>query len=399
MISDSKSHKLFISLILGLFVFLIAIFISAFWNQSGVINAIASYLMLGEPIIFLATIICIPISLKSLRRIERFVMWSVIINFVLAAVQKPLIDAGKLYAQGFNGTDGCGGVFFVSGAGNYVSASVSIAFALYYMANKKSVPVWMRFAMLLGAFWQVLFSDSKQLVLGYIIAWILLVLMKSSDFSKAIKLLIGMIISMLAFIWCVQNIEYFRAFQSWARPELYGADGEAWYAKFYSLRVILSKFGSPLNWLFGLGPGHTVSRLGGWFLQDYKDILAPLGATTTSIGLDSRAFIENYWLTSGSTLFSPIFGWAGVFGDLGLFGTISYMYMGYIVWKNLCFDDSLKVTLLYIFSLGFIFTQLEEPGYMISVAMLLGLAWHERRLKSDNRQLSTPVLPTDRVIY
>ena len=67
-------------------------------------------------------------------------MWSVLINFLLAAVQKPLIDAGKLNAQGFNGTDGCGGVFFVSGAGNYVSASVSLAFAIYFLISEKKLP-------------------------------------------------------------------------------------------------------------------------------------------------------------------------------------------------------------------------------------------------------------------
>ncbi|MEM7595498.1 MAG: hypothetical protein AAF383_29030, partial [Cyanobacteria bacterium P01_A01_bin.83] len=120
------------SLLWGLFIFWLAILSSALWNQAGFINAIASFMMLGEPMMFLIAIVCIPFSQESFSRIQRWFMASVVINFLLAAAQKPLIDAGKLNGHGFNGTDGCGGVFYVSGAGNYVSASVSIACALYF---------------------------------------------------------------------------------------------------------------------------------------------------------------------------------------------------------------------------------------------------------------------------
>jgi hypothetical protein len=37
--------------------------------------------------------------------------------------------------------------------------------------------------------------------------------------------------------------------------------------------------------------------------------------------------------------------------------------------------------LLSIGVIGFIFTQMEEPGYMISMAILIGLKWQEKRLQ------------------
>lgn len=377
-----EQNKLVSSLIKGLYVLLIAVFLSAFWNKAGLVNALFSFILLGEPIIFLAAFVCIPMTVKSFTRLKKWFVWSVAINFILAAIQKPLIDARLLYAEGFNGTDGCGGVFFVSGAGNYVSASVTVAFVLYLLFNYKNCPLWIRVASMTGTIWQILFSDSKQLVLAYAIAWILLIFLNTTkDLIKSIKLLFGMMVVGIAFYWCFQNVEAFSAFGSWARPELYQRDGEAWYAKFYSVRIILSEFSSPLNWLFGLGPGHTVSRLGAWFLKDYSDILTPLGATTNYIGSDAREFVKGFWLTLGSSLFSPIFGWAGIWGDLGLLGLGCYLYMARIVWTNFYLDDSLKITLLSIFVMGFIFTQLEEPGYMASIAMLIGISWQERRLK------------------
>ncbi len=380
---DRKQIAIAYAFLLGIFIFLFAVLASALWNNTGLINAIVSFMMLCEPFIFLLSIVCIPMSAKSITRIKKWLFWSVVINFVLAAVQKPLIDTGKLYAKGLNGTDGCGGVFFPTGAGNYVSASVSIAFALYFFTNEKTFPLWMRIGAVIAAFWQILFSDSKQLLLAYLIAWGLLILVNAQDIGKTIKLLSAIAIFGYGFLWCVQNLEAFAGFTAWARPELYGADGQAWYAKFYSVRSILSHDQSPLDWLFGLGPGHTVSRLGVWFLKDYWSILGPLGATTNPISQEAMEFCVSSWLCTGSSLFSPIFGWAGIWGDLGILGIAAYLFFSYLTWQNFGLDDSLKVTLLTVFVMGFIFTQMEEPGFMLSIALIIGLAWQERQLKKQ----------------
>ncbi len=382
---NSQQSMLVHSLLGGMLIFLIAILVSAIWNRAGFINAIISFMMLGEPMMFLVTIVCIPMSVKSFSRLKNWLMASVGINFLLAAAQKPLIDGGKIDAQGFDGTDGCGGVFFVSGAGNYVSASVSLAFALYFLANGKNFPLWVRVTTILAASWQLLFSDSKQLIFAYFLAWIILIIFNFKDVGKTIQLLLGIMITGMIFFWCVQNLEAFNAFTAWARPDLYGKNGDAWFTKLYSVKAILAEFKSPVNWLFGLGPGHTVSRLGAWFLQDYSLILKPLGATTTSIGVQSREFIESFWLATGSSLFSPVFGWAGIWGDLGLLGLGAYMYLASLIWQYFGVDNSLKITLLATLVLGFVFTQLEEPGYMLFLSMLLGLAWHERRLKFEQQ--------------
>jgi hypothetical protein len=375
-----KQISLSLSFIYGLLILFGVTIASAIVNNAGLINAIVSFMMLGEPFIFLLAFSCLPLSVESFTKLKLFLYGSTLINFLLAAVQKPLIDAGRLNAGNLDGTDGCGGVFFVSGAGNYVSATVSVMFALYFITMEKASPLWIRLGILLLSLWHILFSDSKQLILTFGVAWVLLILISSKDIFKTVKLLIGLILIGFIGVWLAQNVTEFQAYTAWARPELYGKDGLAWYAKFYSIRSILHQYQSPLNWLLGLGPGHTVSRLGAWFLRDYAAILGPLGSTRTPIGQESMDFIAGFWLTSGSSLFSPIFGWAGVWGDLGLLGIGSYLYLGYLVWKHFGIGDIFKVMLLSIFVIGFIFTQMEEPGYTVSLAMIIGLGWQKQRL-------------------
>jgi hypothetical protein len=382
-ITDPKQIALCFAYLRGLTILFGVTLASALLNQAGLINAIASFMMLGEPFMFLLAMTCIPVTSQIFTKMRNLLYWSVLINFVLASVQKPLIDAGKLNAQGLNGTDGCGGVFFVSVAGGYVSASVSIVFALYLLTSDRTKPLWLRIGVALAALWQLLYSDSKQLLLAYGVAWLLLVLLNSKDIVKTLKLAIGLAIIIFIGVWCATNLEEFKAYTAWARPELYGSDGDAWYAKFYSIHIILARYQSPLNWWLGLGPGHTVSRLGGWFIRDYAAILGPLGSTTTTVGQQTTEFSQSFWLTGGSTMFSPFWGWVGIWGDLGVLGLGAYLYLGYLTWRHFGWNDILKVNILNVFVLGFIFTQMEEPGYMIFMAFMFGLSWQERQIQKQ----------------
>jgi hypothetical protein len=392
---DQKQIKVSFALLTGLLILFGVSIASAIINSAGFINAVVSFMMLGEPFIFLLGFACVPLTQNSFNKIKNFLYGSVLINFILAAVQKPLIDGGRLDAGNLNGTDGCGGVFFVSGAGNYVSATVSLMFALYVLSKDKDMPVWVKWAVLIAALWHILFSDSKQLILTFGFAWVLLILLNSKNLLKTLKLVIGLALVGTIGLWLVQNVPAFQAYTAWARPELYGPKGLAWYAKFYSVNMILEHYQSPLNWLVGLGPGHTVSRLGAWFLRDYASILSPLGSTRTDIGQLSSDFIAGFWLTSGSSLFSPIFGWAGIWGDLGILGIGAYLYLGFLVWKYFATDDVTKVMLLSVFIIGFIFTQMEEPGYVISLAMIVGVGWHKERLdkKQKNERRLSDLVP------
>ncbi|MEO1673224.1 MAG: hypothetical protein AAFR77_21005, partial [Cyanobacteria bacterium J06631_2] len=385
-IRTKQQTKVTNQLLTGLFILFAVTIVSALVNQAGYINVIVEYLLLAEPFMLLLAIVAIPMSLAQIKQFQRFMFICASINLLLALVQKPLIDGGLLYAQGFDGTDGAQGVFFVSGAGNYVSASVSLKFGLYYFLMQKKSPFWLRCVWLAAALMQLIISDSKQIMISGCMAFCLLFL--RSLFKNNRKVLVYLIIVIAiggSFIWALDNVEYFSAFDNGIKKlSEWGAEGEARKIKLAPLKIAVSHYTSVLNWLFGLGPGHSFGRLGGWFLRDYASLLQPLGATIHPASTDAMYAYWNSWIAQESTFYHPFYGWAGIWGDLGLVGLSAYLYLGYLVWTKLALSDLSKFYMLVVVVVGLIFTQMEEPGYMLFTAALIGLHWQNYCLKKKN---------------
>ena len=370
------------SLLAGMLILFGVMTASALLNQAGVINLILSFLLLAEPFMLLLAIICLPMSPKKLKLFRRWLITCCLINLGLAYIQLPLLRLGLLPRGTLGIEDAVQGAFYLTTAGNYISASVSVCFALYYFTSAKLAPLWWRIFLLMAAGWQLIISDSKQTLLMFVAAWLLLLFTQLNRPKKSLSYLLGILVLILGFDWCIENLPAFSAFAHWLnRLELYGPNGEATLAKTAALRVIPTYYESPLHWFLGLGPGHTVGRLGGWMLKQYSSMLSPLGATIHPASREVWQVVYDSWVAKESTMFSPFFGWAAIWGDIGWFGLGAYLYLGYLVWHHLCLDDLSRFWLLSIFVVGLIFTQMEEPGYMLSMAMFVGLRWHESKIR------------------
>ena len=370
-------------IITGLFALLSVMITSALLNNAGIVNIVLSFLLLGEPFIMLLAITSLPMSAGNIVKMRSWVVRFSLFHLGLALVQRHVLRMNTWHGTGLHGGDHIQGVFWKSGAGHVVGASVSITFALYYLVTVKTAPLWLRIVVALAAFWQIIISDAKQVLLAFLVAGVILVLTKLTNLQQSFKYIIGAVIFALIFNWCLQNVPAFDAFNTWVRPSIYGPEGEATLLKTATFRIVPTYYTSPLNWLFGLGPGHTVGRLGGWMLKEYSELLEPLGSTRH---LASRAVwraVGASWLGDQSSMFSPLFGWAGLWGDLGFLGLAVYAYLAVVVWLYICVDDISKLILLSVFVFGLIFSQIEEPGYMISVAMFIGLQWQEAQQKKD----------------
>ncbi|GAA6615446.1 hypothetical protein [Scytonema sp. NUACC26] len=394
-VRDKTQISIAESLLIGLLIMLGVMTGSALLNQAGVINVFLALMLLSEPFLLLLAIICVPFSLESFKRFKTWVLGFVAVHIFLAFAQHFLIILGILHVTQMTREDNVQGVFYLSGSGHVVGASVSMSFGLYFLISAKTVPIWLRVSVFFAAFLQLLFADAKQVLTVWLVAWLLLIILKLRDLRTTLQYLIAAILVGYALLWCLQNLEAFRAFNGWLRPELYGPDGKATILKTAPFTIVTSYYKSPLNWLFGLGPGHTVGRLGGWMLKDYGNLLKPLGATTHPASAAVWAFWNSpdyYWLNS--SFFAPLWGWVGIWGDIGFVGLGAYLYVCSIVWRRICLNDFSKFQMLTVMIYGFIFTQMEEPGYMLSIASLIGLAWQERRITRAVRQRSS-YLSTD----
>ena len=355
--------------------------ISAFINQAGILNVIFNFLILSEPFIFLLAIVCIPLSPISIKKIKNWLLASALINFLLAEIQKPLLTSGLLDGQGMDEVDGVQGVFFVSGAGGYVSAGISIIVALYIFFCFKKVPLWLKILSIVGAMHQLSIADTKQVLLFCFLAFLFLVLTKVNNLKKFLIYVTLIVLGISFFIWAAYNLEAFAVYGEWLSRDDINQDLEngGWAVKTTGIRMVLAHYRSPLNWFFGLGPGHTLGRLGGWSIMEYWHIFSRLGASQPPFYHEMWHFINGNWIALSTTLYVPLFSWAGIWGDLGWIGIAIYLYLGFVVWHWLCFDDFNKFLVLNVFSCGFVLTQMEEPGFMLFIAILIGLRWHEKR--------------------
>mgnify|MGYP006285454511 CR=1 FL=1 len=380
--SCSKDHQQIIAswmIFYGLGILILVMFTSAFVNDAGLINIIVDFLLIGEPFVLILTMACVPMNSKRVAWFRKWLIRFGFCNLVWATGQYILFMVLGMHPKSGN-PDYIQGVFYHSGGGHVVSASVSLTFGLYYCISEKNAPLWKRVTPLIWGIWQMLVADAKQVLLVFLIAGCLLLIRKLKNIAEGIKYIIGSFTLISIFLWCVNNIPAFGAFNTWARPEIYGPEGEATLLKTASIRIIASYKTNLLQEFFGLGPGHTVGRLGGWMIREYHHLLGPLGATSHPVASETWAAVGASWLGDQSSMFSPFWGWAAIWGDLGWLGVATYLFLAVIIWIYFCKDDISKFILLTVGVFGLIFTQMEEPGYMLFVAMIIMIRWHEYRI-------------------
>lgn len=388
---DKKQILIVWEMIAGVSVLLVCMLISAVINEAGIVNLCLQFMFQAEPFMLMIAMISVSFSSEKLNKIRNWLLGFALFNLLLAIMQSILMPIG-IYPRPKGGTlqDNITGVFGGGGgsAANYVSCTVSIFFALYFLTRFKHLPIWVRILPFLGALYQTQVSDSKQVFMALAMGWGLLALTKTKYPGKLIIYIIIGSIAIFSFSWALQNMEsrFLAPYQNWVNRSIWGWDGLAAQTKFAAFRIVPSYYESVLNWLFGLGPGHTVTRLGGWVLRDYAGLLMPVGATIHSASLEVFDVARNTYLTQESTVYFPLFTWAGVWGDLGFVGLGAYIYLCSIVWRRVCVDDMTKFMMLSTASFGFILTQMEEPGHMLTVACLISLRWIEHRQETLSKQ-------------
>ncbi len=368
-IKDRTQIAITKELLLSLAIFFSVNIASAILNGAGLINVYLNFLFFCIQFLFLAALISLSIDRAKLQKLRDFIVFSSFSNLFLALVQ------GAFFRT--DNPDDVKGVFIEGGAGHVLGTSVSLSFGAYYFISAKNVPLWIRSGVVFATLVHMIMADAKQVMLFFMVAGVLLLLFKLGNIAKAISYVIGTSVLFYVFYWATQNIPALDAFNTWMRPEIYGSDGAATLLKTATFRIVPTFYHSPLNHLLGLGPGHTVGRLGGWMLEKYADLLKPLGATIHPASAAVWQAVVASWLGDQSSMFSPLFGWAAIWGDLGWLGLISFTYIWVVIWRRLCFDDFSKFLALTPLVSGLIFSQMEEPGYMIYVIAIIGLRWLE----------------------
>jgi hypothetical protein len=370
---DSRQWTIVKNILIGLFLLLTVMLLSAIVNNAGIINVFLDYMLLAEPFMLLLAVICISMSPESLEKFKiRWLNFS-LINLLFALCQILVLRLNNQNA------DLIKGVFVEQASGHVVGASVSMAFAVYYFIIAKNRSIWIRLAIAFATLFHIVKADAKQVLAVFILAFVLLIFLKSSSIIQFLQYIFLVVIFSAAIVLLANTV--FRALLIWAD---FDVQIEGMRLKFSPLTILPTFYTSPLNWLIGLGPGHTIGRLGGWMVWEYKSLLGPIGLTTSRASVAVWNAANSSWLGNKSSWFSPLFGWAGIWGDLGLAGLGTYLYLWWTIWQKACLNDLSKFFTLTILVYGLIMSQIEEPGYMLYMTGIIALCWQTQQLKSSS---------------
>lgn len=351
----------------GLAILLIVISLSALLNGAGVINVFLDFLLLSEPFMIIALMTRSLWNPAWTNKLTRIILFLMFLHLILAYAQFPMTS----------NPDDVKGLFIEMGAGHHVGGAVALTAAVYFLITSPPKSVFKRLVFPFFLATIVIISDSKQVILVFglslgVMAFLAaeyLLALKTTQAFKLIKFtIIPAAVTLIIFPFVVSPESIERVL----------SNGLLALEHKISVFSLLSSFNeSVLNTVFGLGPGHTIGRLAA-MLPRYWDMLVGLGATrkpfTAMLAYAdySSGFAGG---ATGSSLFSLRYSWAGIWGDLGVAGIVSYGALWVLVWKRICRDFLSKFFVCNVILFGLVFSWLEEPGYMGVVAVLIGLRW------------------------
>ena len=341
----------------GCIVLLPVFALSGWLNGAGLVNVALGYILLAEPFLLLAIMVN---GLPSPRTTKSMGWW--LLSF--AVIQIPV--AIYQWSLTPNKPDLVQGTFRGMGAGHHVMGAITTVAALYLLSGF-AMARWVRWGIAGLLFLLSVLSDSKQVMLTFVIAYVLVRVpnVKTGAAAAALAMRLALLVVLICVaIWAIEKDEYFYKVGFVLRASA---------GKFAIFSVLASHFDSAAQWVFGLGPGHGVSRLGGWLLERYWSVLEPLGATRT--GIATVAWRDAHPFGLNSSFFAPLFSWAGIFGDVGLAGLGVYAALVGVTYRRFCRDEFSRLLVIAIVIFGFVFEWLEEYNFMLYAAAVIAQRW------------------------
>jgi len=352
----------------GLLALLAACLLSWIVNGGQPMRPLLDWLVFAEPILLIYALAAMPPDPRMMKA-----LWG--LALALPFVQLPLAVYQSL-SRGVS--DLVQGLFLGMGAGAHVAGGLTLVGSLICLARAiesaklKAGSFWLLGGALL--FLVAVLADAKQVIIAFFPSLLLMLLglvkLRWSRAVVALPVLAGIILGAFSYYRPLQMV------LDWTLISR-GVLG-----KVQAFAVIASRFSSsPGAWIFGLGPGNTVSRVALMGLESFVKpdssvhLLGLIPARTT---IELWSLTSSNWLFSSSSVWSSVSSWLGLFGDLGLVGFGLYLWMCLRIWRGISSKAVwqtrvARAVLLMCGLLGFMFSWLEEPGFTIPVSLVVGL--------------------------
>ncbi len=364
---DALAKKLRIGLVLLLLISIL----STLLNGGEPLRPFVDWLVFLEPFLLLFALIASPPGAKATK-----FLWRIILT--ISALQLPL-GVYQLIVYANHNPDLVQGTFVGQGAGAHVAGAVSLTGVFLCIARAAYRPMakmlpWYLIAAALMFLLPVL-ADAKQAIVCFLPG--LMVLIVLSGRMSLGRLLaptaVGTLLLSLAYI-------YYPPLQFVSNTDLISSGLSA---KMIGVRDVVRHLNNaPGGWLIGLGPGNSISRVamltsGGIVKEDSP--VARLGLKLAPTTREMLYVNNKNYLSSASSVWSTISSWLGLLGDLGILGLLTYLWICTSVWKALSQRNTWETaaargTMIMAGLLALFFSWLEEPGFTLLLAAVIGLA-------------------------
>jgi hypothetical protein len=365
-------------------------FTSWMFTTGEILRPLLTGLVFTEPFLILYAIVNGPLSLRHKQFLWKLSLAIPFMQLSLALWQTLIL--------GLSNPDLIQGTFVSMGNGHHVSGGIALIGVLICMARGVSAPILKKRATwLFGAlalFLIPILSDAKQNIIAFLpAASYLLITMRGSQDNLRRGRWTALVIALVIFAVAIYTAFLFypplQIAVDWSQLS-HGLQG-----KMGAILIIIDKMSHrPGEWLFGLGPGNSVSRVALMAMGDYIRTDSPVAF----LGLATARTTEEIWdmtfsdsFFARSSVWSGISSWFGLFGDLGLTGLLIYLWMCWRIWRSLG-DISMwqsgaaKSAFIMTGLLGGIYSWLEEPGFTFPIALIVGLALIENAKAMASRQ-------------
>jgi hypothetical protein len=239
-------------------------------------------------------------------------------------------------------------------------------------SSLKARPIWLLGAAVL--FLVAVLADAKQVIIGFLPALLLVLL-------SLMRLRWTRVVVVLPFL-AVLILGAFSYYQPLQVVLDWVFISRGVYGKLQAFFIIAARLSSNVGrWLLGLGPGNSVSRVALMGLEAFVKPGSPvalLGLRSAFTTLDIQVLTASSWLFSSSSVWSGVSSLLGLLGDLGLAGLGLYIWMYWRIWPRLqspaVWQSSVaRGVLLMCGLLSVMYAWLEEPGFTLPAALVVGL--------------------------
>ena len=344
------------------------IIVSSFYNFVSISNLIIYSLIILEPFLVILIILSFNFDENKIKKLTNILIFFAILNTFVAIFQYLILGYRVDFVQG---------IFLGLGTGAHTTAAFSATAALYLYFSNIDISNLKKILLVIFLSTPTILGSANQIILIFTIVlsfYLLYQILTQKKLKNFYIFLVWCSVVFVGFNYVTQTQWYSNVTTG---REIYDIIDAIIYK--YKVFAFLSEDFDFFNYLIGLGPGHGTSRLA-LMIPNYSFLdFSSTGVAQKIISIGNESYL-NHPIT-GSSIFSLVFFAPGLYGEIGLLGSLMYLYIWIKINKFSIHNKIVFIFIMIIIALGSIYQWPEEPAFMIYISSFIAIQIAQTKTK------------------